>query len=63
MVMKDPSRVLIGSFVHGHDPQTWVRGRYPNVGHLMPAIELGCLREADGFKARMGHLVELRQEA
>ena len=57
MVMKALSRVLSGSFVGGHDPQTWEPGRFPNVGHLMPAIEPGCFREGGGFEARMDDLV------
>ena len=63
MAMKVLSRVLSGSFVGEHDPQTWEPSRYPNIGHLMPAIELGCSREDGGFEARMDHLVELLQEA
>lgn len=55
--------VLTDSFIGGHDPRTWEKGRYINAGHCMIAIDPNRFALGERFETRMDRLIDMLHDS
>ena len=59
MMVEILSSMLTDSFVGGHDPRSWERGQYINVGHCVIAIDPNRFGLQESFETRMDRLIDM----